>query len=84
MITLILTGIAAILMLILFFRILSAPIKLIFKILLNTLSGFLILILANFVSGFFDFSIPFTFVNMSVVGIMGIPGAILLFILKLL
>ncbi len=84
MITIVLTAVAAILLLVLFFKIISAPIKLIFKILLNTLAGFVILVLVNIVSGFFDFSIPINFLNMTVVGIMGIPGAVLLVILKLL
>ena len=60
------------------FRILAAPIKWVFKLLLNTLSGFLLLFLVNLISGFFDFSIPVTFVTCLVSGVFGIPGVIFL------
>lgn len=59
-------------------RILSAPIKLVFKLLLNALSGFLLLFLANFVSGFFDFSIPVNLLTCLIAGAFGIPGVIFL------
>ena len=59
-------------------RILAAPIKWIFKLLLNALTGFLLLFLANFISGFFDFSIPVNLVTCLVSGVFGIPGVIFL------
>ena len=65
-------------------RIAAAPIKLIFKLMLNTLSGFLLLILANFVSGFFDFSIPINFINCIITGVFGIPGVALIVLLKII
>ncbi len=61
-------------------RILAAPIKWIFKLLLNALTGFLLLFLANFISGFFDFSIPVNLVTCLVSGVFGIPGVIFLFV----
>ena len=59
-------------------RIIAAPIKWIFKLLLNALTGFLLLFLANFISGFFDFSIPINLVTCLVSGVFGIPGVIFL------
>ena len=59
-------------------RILAAPIKWIFKLLLNALTGFLLLFLANFISGFFDFSIPVNLITCLVSGVFGIPGVIFL------
>ena len=59
-------------------RIIAAPIKWIFKLLLNALTGFLLLFLANFISGFFDFSIPVNLVTCLVSGVFGIPGVIFL------
>jgi len=64
-------------------RILAAPIKWIFKLLLNALTGFLLLFLANFISGFFDFSIPINLVTCLVSGVFGIPGVIFLVVVIL-
>ena len=59
-------------------KILAAPIKWIFKLLLNALVGFLFLFLANFIAGFFDFSIPVNFLTCVISGVFGIPGVIFL------
>ena len=67
-----------------FIRLLSSPIKKIFKFLLNMLSGFLLLLVAEFICGFFDFSIGINYVNVLVSGILGIPGVVLLVLMKLL
>lgn len=66
------------------FKIAAAPIKLIFKLMLNALSGFLLLLMANLISGFFDFSISINFINCLISGIFGIPGVAFLILLKLL
>ncbi len=65
-------------------KIIAAPIKLIFKILLNALTGFLLLFLANFISGFFNFTIPVNLISCLISGVFGIPGVIFLVIVKLL
>ena len=65
-------------------KILAAPLKLIVKILLNALTGFLLLILANLISGFFDFSLPINLLNCLISGVFGIPGVILLVVLRLI
>ena len=64
-------------------KILAAPIKLIFKLLINAVLGFLLLFLANFVGGFFDFSIPVNLVTCLISGVFGIPGVIFLVIVML-
>ena len=65
-------------------KILAAPIKLIFKLLINAALGFLLLFLANFVGGFFDFYIPLTWISVILAGVGGIPGVILLILIHLL
>ena len=65
-------------------RILAAPIKWIFKLLLNALSGFLLLFLTNFISGFFDFSVPINLLTCLISGVFGIPGVIFLVVVELL
>jgi len=75
---------AAVLSAVVVFKIAAAPIKLIFKLMLNALSGFLLLILANLISGFFDFSIGINLVSCLISGIFGIPGVAFLILLKLI
>ncbi len=65
-------------------KIIAAHIKLIFKILLNALTGCLLLFLANFISGFFTFTIPVNLISCLISGVFGIPGVIFLVIFKLL
>ncbi len=65
-------------------RILAAPIKGIIKFALHAGLGILILIAVNFIGGFFDFYIPFSWITVLVAGIGGIPGAILLVLVYLL
>ena len=65
-------------------KILAAPIKWIFKLLINAVVGFLLLFLANFIGGFFDFSIPVNLLSCLVAGIFGIPGVIFLVVVVLL
>ena len=65
-------------------KILTAPIKLIFKLLLNAVTGFLLLFIANFISGFFDFSVPVNRITCLVSGVFGIPGVIFLFVVTYL
>ena len=75
---------AAVLSLVILFKILAAPIRLVFKLLLNALCGFALLIVVNIISGFFDFSVEINFINVLVAGCFGIPGALLLVLLKIL
>lgn len=65
-------------------KLISAPMKLIFKLLINMMTGFLLLIVAEFICGFFDFSIGITAVNCFIAGFLGIPGVILLVLIKIL
>ena len=67
-----------------FIKLISAPIRLIFKLLLNMVSGFFLLLIAEIICGFFDFSIGITAVNCLISGVLGIPGVILLVLAKIL
>ena len=71
-------------LLILFIVLLAKPLKWIFKLLLNALSGFIALILLNFVGGFFGFSLTVNFLNCLIAGFLGMPGVILLIAIKYL
>ena len=59
-------------------KILSAPIRLIFKLLINTSVGFGILFVVNLIGSAFGFSREMNVMNALITGIFGIPGAIAL------
>jgi inhibitor of the pro-sigma K processing machinery len=82
--SLILVLVAVVLSVYILIKILSAPIKKIFKLLLNALCGFVLLIITNIISGFFDFSIEINLLNVLISGCFGIPGTLLLVLLKIL
>lgn len=80
----ILMFIAAIAGITVLFKIITAPIKLIFKLLLNGVTGFFILLIVNIIAGFFDFAIALSLLNILIAGFFGIPGAILLIVLAII
>ena len=65
-------------------KILTAPIKWIFKFLLNAVTGFLLLFVANLISGFFNFAVPVNLITCFIAGVFGIPGVIFLFVVTYL
>ena len=75
---------AAVLSVVILVKILAAPVRLVFKLLLNALCGFLLLIVVNIISVFFNFSVEINLVNTLIAGCFGIPGALLLVLLKIL
>lgn len=75
--------IACICFLFLFGRIFILPIKSVLKIVLNSILGGLIIYLINLIGGLFAFHIGLNYITAILVGILGIPGAILLVILKI-
>lgn len=75
---------ACIFFLFIFGKIFIVPIKIIFKLIINSLIGSLIIFLINLVGGFFGFHIGLNLITSIFVGILGIPGAIVIIIVKLL
>lgn len=65
-------------------KILLFPIKKIIKLVFNTIIGGAIIYIINLIGASFGFHIGLNIVTSLVVGILGIPGAILLVILKLI
>lgn len=64
-------------------RIFILPIKSILKLVLNSILGGIIIYLINIAGMVFDFHIGLNYVTAIFVGLLGVPGAILLVILKL-
>ena len=68
----------------LFFKLLSSPIRWILKLLFNALLGFVMLFLVNFFGAFYGIELGTSLINALVAGFLGIPGILLLVILKLI
>ena len=75
---------AAVIGVVLLIKVLSAPIRWIFKLLLNAGLGFVALWIVNFFGDFVGLSIDMSFLNCLIVGFFGVPGVILLSILSFL
>lgn len=65
-------------------RVLLVPMKVVLKLVYNALLGAIALIVLNFVGGLLGFHITFNIITAFIVGILGIPGLILLVILELM
>ena len=74
----ILLGAAVIVAIYVLIKIIASPIKKIFKLLLNAVCGLLLLFIANFIGGFFNFAIPVNLLTCIIAGAFGIPGVIFL------
>lgn len=62
-------------------KVLLVPLKIILKLLLNSIIGAVLIIVINFIGANFGVLIPINIVNSLTVGILGIPGVIMLLIL---
>lgn len=71
-----------ILLVVLLFKILKTPLKWVLKLLLNAVGGFIALVILNFFGAIFGLSLTINLVNCLVAGILGLPGVILLLLLK--
>ena len=63
-------------------RVLLVPMKVVLKLVYNGLLGAIALIAVNFVGGMLGFHISFNIITAFIIGTLGIPGLILLIILK--
>ncbi len=56
--------------------------KILKKLLLNTLAGVILLIVINFIGLYFNFNIALNVYSAIIIGILGLPGLVLLIFLK--
>lgn len=63
-------------------KLFTAPLRLMLKLALNIVCGFVALFLFNLLSGFFGFQLEVNLITAAIVGIFGLPGFGLLLILK--
>ena len=75
---------AIVLAVILVLRLLAKPIKFVFKMLINTVLGFILLWLINFFGGGIGIWLDLSLLNALIVGVLGIPGVLLLLAIRYL
>ena len=63
-------------------KLLKKPIKWIFKLLLHALFGYIFLFIFNFAGAWFGVSLELNWLNAIVSGVFGIPGVVVLLVLK--
>ena len=75
--------IACIFFLFIFGKIFIIPIKTVLKLIINSMLGGLLIFIINLIGSFFNFHIGLNLITSIFVGILGIPGAIVIVIIKL-
>ncbi len=80
----ILSFLAVILVIFLVFKLLSLPFKIMWKLFVNAVIGFVLLLLFNFLGGLIGITIEITWWKAVIVGIFGVPGIVGLLLVQLL
>ena len=78
----ILYGIGALVVLIIILKILSVPVRFIKGLVMNGITGLILLFLVNLLGSGLGLSIEMNIVNALIAGILGIPGIIILLLIK--
>jgi len=76
------TAVVVVALVVIVFLIVKTPIKWVFKLIMNTLLGFVALFLINWLGGFIGINLAVNWINALVVGVFGIPGIALLLLLQ--
>jgi len=82
-IQLILAGVFLLFLVYLLGSILLKPLKLVFKLVINSIFGLLLLWAFNFFGAYFNFFIPLNWLTVLIAGFLGLPGLVLLIFLRL-
>ena len=80
----IITYIACIFFLFIFGKIFIIPIKTILKLVINSILGALTIFIINLIGAFLNFHIGLNLITSIFIGVLGIPGAVVIVIIKLL
>ena len=80
----IITYLACICFIVIFGRIFIVPIKKILKLVVNSVLGGFVIYSINFIGANFGFHIGLNLVNSIIIGLLGLPGAVCLIVIKLL
>ena len=74
--------VAAVLLLLLFIRVIRLPLKWLAKLALHVVMGFIALFVLNFLGTYINVSLEMNLINALITGILGVPGVLLLLIIK--
>lgn len=80
----IITYLACICFLFIFGRLFIVPIKKILKLVLNSVIGGFTIFLINLIGASFNFHIGLNFFTSIIIGLLGLPGAVVLIVVKIL
>ena len=75
---------AGIIMIFLLGRVFIVPLKMIFKLILNSILGGVLIFVINLIGGVWKFHIGINVITAIFVGILGVPGSVVLVLVKLL
>ena len=73
---------AAVLLLLLFFRVLRLPLKWAAKAAIHVVIGFIALFVLNFLGSWVGIYIEMNWINSLITGLLGVPGVLLLLLIK--
>ena len=76
--------IVAILAIVLLLKLITAPIRLGYKLLINLASGYALLFLFNLFSGLTGFVLDLNLITAAILGLFGLPGLALLLVVRLI
>lgn len=62
--------------------ILRKPIKIVLKLVLNTVAGFIALFVLNWLGSFIGITMAINWINAVIVGVLGVPGVALILLLQ--
>lgn len=81
----IIIGVVVVLVVLFFIgQVMVKPIKLLWKLLLNSLIGLILLLAVNYLGAYYAFSLPINVITVLVAGFLGVPGVFLLICFQLL
>lgn len=68
------------LLVILFFviQMFMKPIKILWKLLFNSVLGLILLVVVNYIGHYFSFTLPYNIITVLIAGFLGIPGILML------
>ncbi|PKM75776.1 MAG: SigmaK-factor processing regulatory BofA [Firmicutes bacterium HGW-Firmicutes-15] len=65
-------------------QLIMKPVKLLWKLIINSAIGLILLLMANYGAAYFGFALPINIITVLVAGFLGIPGILLLVCFQLL
>ena len=65
-------------------QLIMKPLKLVWKLVINSIIGLVLLMLTNYIGSYFDFSLPLNILTVLISGFLGVPGILLLICFQLL